>query len=91
MFGKDVNSCGLIVDKYGIRFDPRRLDVLTSINRPELGSDIQQFVCAANWVRSSIPNYSSVVPPLHNLLEGCYKKSGKRTRKSVARIPIAGL
>lgn len=58
---------------------------------PEFGSDLQQFVCTANWVRTSIPNFSSILAQLHHLLEDFYKKSGKRAPKSVARIAFAGL
>lgn len=91
LFSHDVHFVGRIVDKNGIRFDPRRLESLKSMKIPEVGSDLQQFICTANWVRSSIPNFSTIVAPLHQLLEDCYKKSGKRTRKRIYRISLAGL
>ena len=57
---------------------------------PEFASDLQQFLCATNWMRSAIPDYSRVVSPLHNLMEQCYSRSGKRTKRSVCNIALSG-
>lgn len=91
MFKKEAHFCGRIVDGDGFKFDPRRMQALTDMKHPEFAGDLQQFLCATNWIRSSIPMYSEVIAPLHNLMELCYKKAGRRTRKSVAKISLAGL
>ncbi len=40
-------------------------------------------------MRSSIPNYSSIVEPLHTLMEDAYSKAGgKRTKRSIRNLSI---
>lgn len=39
-------------------------------------------------MRSSIPNYSKLVQPMHKLMEIIYPKAGKRTKKAVSKIPL---
>jgi len=55
------------------------------------GGDLQQFICATNWMRSSIPEYTKVVAPLHNLMESCYAIAKKRTKRAVRNISLTEL
>jgi hypothetical protein len=55
---------------------------------PSTGADLQQFVCAFNWMRTAIPSFSELVFPIHELLEAVYARSGKRTKKAAARISL---
>ena len=61
-----------------------------TMRQPEFASDLQQFICATNWMRTSIPDYSRVVSPLHKPMEECYKKSGKRAKRSVRDLSLSG-
>lgn len=72
-------------------FDPRHLQSLIDMRRPTTANQLQQFLCATNWMRTSIPEYSKKISPLHELMECCYKKAGKRTKRSVAKISLVGL
>jgi transposase InsO family protein len=57
---------------------------------PVTGADLQQFTCAVNWMRTAIPSFSTLVSPLHKLLEIVYTRAGgKRTKTAVARVLIA--
>ena len=91
LFKKSVKFCGRVVDKDGVSFDPRSLNVLTRIVRPNFGGELQQFLCATNWMRSSIPRYTELISPLHKLMESIYKKTGKRAKKSVAKFKLSEL
>ena len=71
------------------RLDPRRLSALLEITEPCTGADLQQFVCAANWMRSAIPTFNKLIDPLSSLLEEVYSRAGKRTRKAVSRISLS--
>lgn len=81
LYAKEVPFCGRLFSADGMSFKPRSFDTLTAMKRPELATDLQQFCCAMNWLRSSIPCFAEVAAPLHSLLERCYKAVGGRTRR----------
>lgn len=87
----EAKFCGRIIDKYGVLYDLCRMEAPISMNLPEFASDLQQFLCATNWMRTSIPDYSKVVAPLHNLMENLYFKVGKRTKKAICNLSLSGL
>ena len=60
--------CGRIVTVEGIALDPRCIDGLLSMQRPETAGDLQQFICAINWMRKGIPEYNKNVGPFQALL-----------------------
>ena len=60
--------CGRIITADGITHDPRRIDGLLSMQRPETAGDLQQFICAINCMRKGIPEYNKNVGPLQTLL-----------------------
>ena len=91
VFLKSAKFCGRIVDADGVRYDPAGLECLINMRAPERGGDLQQFLCATNWMRTSIPNYSCVISPLHKLLERVYSIAGKRTKRAVRNVQLAGL
>ena len=88
---KQVHWCGRIINENGIRLQPRRIDGLLSMQPPKTGSDLQQFVCALQWVKSTIPNFTSLIMPLQELLEKAYASSGKRTKRKVSRVCLQTL
>jgi RNase H-like domain found in reverse transcriptase len=58
--------------------------------QPVTGADLQQFTCAMNWMRTSIPSFSALTSPLHQVLEDVYARAGgKRTKTSAARILLS--
>ena len=68
-FLNEANFCGRIIDKEGVKYDPLGMENLMTMRHPEFASDLQQFLCAKNWMRTAIPDYSRVISPLHNLME----------------------
>ena len=51
---------------------------------------VRQYVHATNWLSYSIPEYSRLVAPLRELLEKAHRKTGKRTRRSIANLALTG-
>ena len=88
-FKTEVKWCGRIISKEGIRFDPRSRDALLQLSRPVTGGDLQQFLCALGWMRSSIPEFAKLVAPLQKLLERVYKKADGRTKQKAKRVPLS--
>jgi len=91
LFLREANFCGRIIDSKGVRHDPRSLDTLKNMRTPEVAGDLQQFLCATGWMRSSIPEYAKTIAPLHNLMEDCYTRAGKRTKRAVRKTTLHGL
>jgi len=89
LFLRQAGFCGRMIDGEGVRFDPRRLDTLLHMKPPQQAGDLQQFLCASNWMRTSIPEYSKLISPLHDLMD--YAKTKKRTKRAVRNIAMTGL
>ena len=91
LFMREAKFCGRVIDADGVRYDPRGLDALMYMRRPVMASDLQQFLCATNWMRNSILDYSRLISPLHMVMEECYSKAKKRTKRAVRNIAVSGL
>lgn len=50
--------------------------------------ELQQLLCAANWIRTAVPDYFRLVEHHHKLVEAVYKTADKQTKKSVSKINI---
>ncbi len=70
--------------------DPSRMSALLNMSSPATGADLQQFLCAANWMRRAIPGFNKLTAVLANALEDVYAEAGKRTRKEAAKVILAG-
>ena len=68
LFLTAARFCGRGVDSDGIRYDPRGFESLKSMKTPEKANDFQQFLCACNWMRTRIPDYSRTIASLHKLM-----------------------
>jgi RNase H-like domain found in reverse transcriptase len=90
LFARAARWCGRIISGDGVRFDPRRAQGLLDMSMPVSGADLQQFVCALNWMRTAIPSFTQLVSPLQRLLEAVYvAAAGTRTRTAVAKISLS--
>jgi len=68
--------------------DPSRLESLLRISSPKTAADLQQFVCAANWMRCCIPEFNKVTAVLSEVLEEAYLHAGKRTKRAIAKLSL---
>ena len=91
LFLTEVQWCGRLISKRGIRMDPRRLQGLQEMKPPVTADQLQQFICAANWMRNAIPECNKTLSPLSNILETALKKAGKRTKKAAAKIQLTDI
>ena len=88
LYLEEVKWCGRLISKEGIKLDPRRLQALLDMPEPANGAQLQQFVCAANWMRSAIPNFNGMVAILHRAMECVYDRAPKRSKRAVAQIKL---
>jgi hypothetical protein len=66
----------------GVTHDPVHLQGLLDMPTPVTGRDLQQWVCALNWMRQSLPKFNELVEDLDIVLQRLYKATGfnKATR-----------
>ncbi|KAH9090618.1 hypothetical protein Ae201684P_014414 [Aphanomyces euteiches] len=78
----EIKWCGRIIDGNGVRQDPERMEALCNIPYPTDAGQLQQFICAVNWVRDSLIGFAQAVHPLQKRLTQALE--GKKRRKRIA-------
>ncbi|KAH9133773.1 hypothetical protein AeRB84_020220 [Aphanomyces euteiches] len=80
LFTSEVKWCGCILSGEGVRQDPARIEQLCAIPYPTNAGDLQQFICAVNWIRESITEYAMTVEPLQQALNKALEGKAKKKR-----------
>eukprot|EP00474_Spongospora_subterranea_P002649 CRZ03107.1 hypothetical protein [Spongospora subterranea] len=68
--------------------DPNKLKAFTKFQHPVNATQLMQFLCAATWLSSSIPNFVESLAPLRLFLEHILENAPVRTKKFAARISL---
>jgi hypothetical protein len=55
------------------------------------GADLQQFICAVNWLQMTLPDYAKTIAPLMSFMEKVYKVAKGRSKKRVKGILLKTL
>ena len=70
VFFKDrVQFCGHEIDKEGLHKTQEKIEAVVNAPRPENVSQLRSFLGLVNYYNRFLPNASSVLHPLHQLLE----------------------
>ena len=88
LFLREVTWCGRAISADGIKLDPKRLEAIVNMPCPKTSGDLQQLVCAANWMRFTIPKFSRIMETLSKVLEQVYTKGGGRTKRAASKITL---
>ncbi len=80
----EAKWCGRIISGTGVKHDPARVVALQQLPSPVTGADLQQYVCAINWMRMSIPGFNVLVQPLSEILERVFAAAGGKRKKQAA-------
>ncbi|OWZ14581.1 hypothetical protein PHMEG_00011920 [Phytophthora megakarya] len=78
LFARHVKWCGKIIDGEGVAHDPERLEALVKMSLPPTGAALQHFLCALNWLRDSMVDYTRTVAPLQEKLEQMTRERSRR-------------
>ncbi|POM57665.1 Hypothetical protein PHPALM_37794 [Phytophthora palmivora] len=87
-FEIEVKWCGKMVSAAGVRHYPDRVQGLVEMQPSQTAGDLQQFLCAVNWMRQSIPEYNRLTAGLHAVLEEAMKAAGSRKKVKLAKFPL---
>jgi hypothetical protein len=66
---KEIKYLGHIVDKQGIRPDPKKVEAVQSWPVPKKVHDVRSFLSLVNCFRKFIDHYSEIAVPLTNLTQ----------------------
>jgi RNase H-like domain found in reverse transcriptase len=80
-----------LITKDGVRFDPKNMEALQTMQEPQNGADLVQYVAAVNWMRSAIPNYPKRVAPLQAALAKVFDGKSRRIKKAAAAVSLLHL
>lgn len=68
-FQESVSYLGFIIDKHGIHKCPEKVKSIVNAKKPENVSELKSFLGLVNYYRVFIKNASSILAPLHDLLQ----------------------
>ncbi|KAE9301614.1 hypothetical protein PF008_g22706 [Phytophthora fragariae] len=63
LYQTEAKWCGKIIDANGVRHDPTRIESPRAMTYPSTAGELQQFICAINWMRESLVDYARQVSP----------------------------
>ncbi|KAJ8716473.1 hypothetical protein PYW07_003100 [Mythimna separata] len=67
-FKDEISYLGHVIDKYGIRKSLDKVKAIIKAPKPTNVSQLQSFLGLTNYYRNFVPDASSVLSPLYNLL-----------------------
>jgi Reverse transcriptase (RNA-dependent DNA polymerase)/RNase H-like domain found in reverse transcriptase len=73
IYATKLRWCGRILSATGFCFDPRRVQGLRDMEPSSTCAELQQFVCARNWMRTSLQMFAQLIAPLQAILERVYQ------------------
>ena len=88
-FAEEAKWCGKMISSQGVRHCPDRVSGLVNMSLPKTGAELQQFLCAINWMRGNIPEYSALTAPLYALLEQAMRVADSRKKTKLHTIALA--
>ena len=75
-----------VVSESGIRLDSFCYQALTYMLSPTTCAQLQEFLCAAIFMRAALPQYMKLTAMLSDLLEKFYAAIGKQTKRVVKKF-----
>ncbi|XP_060805196.1 uncharacterized protein K02A2.6-like [Amyelois transitella] len=86
-FRESVQYLGYVISKEGLQTCPDKVKAILNAPDPTNVSEVQRFLGVVNYYRNFIPNASSLLNPLHELLRSDVPwEWGERQRRSMAAV-----
>jgi hypothetical protein len=88
LIATSVRYCGSFITKDGVRFDPKNMEALQTMQEPQNGADLVQYIAAFNRMRSAITNNSKRVAPLQAVLAKVFEGKSRNTKKGADAVAL---
>lgn len=86
-FKTSVTYLGYVISKSGLKTNPDKIKAIMEAPEPTNVTEVKRFLGVVNYYRNFIPNASSLLNPLHELLHGNAPwKWGEEERRSIAAV-----
>ncbi|KAE8886173.1 hypothetical protein PF003_g29779 [Phytophthora fragariae] len=85
-YATEIQWCGKMISANGVRHCPDRIQGLVDMPMPRTAADLQQFLCAVNWMRQSIPTYNLLTQRLYATLETAMQLAGTRKKSKLSKF-----
>ncbi|XP_060810604.1 uncharacterized protein K02A2.6-like [Amyelois transitella] len=86
-FKESVQYLGYVISKEGLQTCPDKVKAILNAPDPTNVSEVKRFLGVVNYYRNFIPNASSLLNPLHELLRSDVPwEWGERQRRSMAAV-----
>ena len=67
LFQTQVNYLGHVLDKTGIRTNPKESEAVGDLERPKIVTQVSSFTAFCNYYRKFVKNFAEVAKPLYRL------------------------
>ncbi|GMF49636.1 unnamed protein product [Phytophthora fragariaefolia] len=73
----------------GYPSQPTRVQGLVEMPDPTNAGQLQQLMCAINWMRKHISQYATLAAPLLAIVDAAAKTAGSRKSKQLSKISLS--
>lgn len=63
----ELKYLGYVVDEDGLHVDPEKVSAIAEFRRPDTVRQLKRYTGMASWYRRFVPNFSTIMAPLHAL------------------------
>ena len=78
-----VEWLGMVIDRFGVRPAPSKIEAITQLSQPSTVEEVRVLLGMAGYLRKFVPNYSSILAPISDLLRDPRFRSKKARRVKV--------
>ena len=71
--------------------DPSSSGAVASIEQPQSGGELCEFIHCLRWMSISIPNFPERIAKLNEVLEQAYDRAGRRTKRAIKDMQLRSL
>jgi len=68
LFANQVEYLGFVIDKHGLHTDPKKVEAIKNAPMPKTVTEVKALIGLINYYSKFLPNLSSILSPLYNLL-----------------------
>lgn len=79
-FRDEVRFLGFVINRHGIKPDPRKIDAIVGRDEPRTIMKVRGFLNAVGYVRHFIKDFATIATPLYQLTRGRHKFKFKVSR-----------